>query len=480
MSNDASVENKSQKIKLSDRIAFINATWGYTLVIFLYNTSYLALFLNGVVGISMSFIATVMGIAKICDIIEVLFVQPVLFEWAAKKSKWGRYRTWFIVGPIVCLIGHLMLQSVIIAAAPSALYAPLMIIGYVLVNGSLNIQATAGDALNVLWLKDPVERYKMVGQRNLVTNITGTLLGFALLPIIYAVGGVRAINTMGITFMVVLYNILNLFCAIPIFRFTAKLDLDSGVKPVDNPLKAALSSVKLIFTNRQVFGFWFSSALGQGAQSCWGQAFAFLFLYYYKNPTMLNWYNAAFRFFPMIANIAVILLAKKLAPRHSFIFAHVWNIVCYLFIYFFADSAVLAIALICLTQVFSGLNVAGSPAIYSDITEYTRWKTGENIASRVFSVRQSTAKTSTYIANFMITGLAFIGFSSKDAASHTPEVLENLKRLACLLPCALYAAGLIFFLLLFQLKPKQMTQVRKELAERDAAAAAGKQTTATA
>ena len=472
------VENKYEKIKLSERFAFINSTWGYTVVIFLYNTSYLALFLNGVVGISMQFIATVMGIAKICDIIEVLFLQPVLFEWAAKKSRWGRYRTWFIVGPIVCFIGHLMLQSVVIAVAPAVLYAPMMIIGYVLVNGSLNIQATAGNTLNVLWLKDPVERYKMVAQRNLIANITGTLLGLAMLPIIYAVGGVRAINTAGITFMVVFYNLLNLFCCIPIFKFTANLDLDSGTKPVDNPLKAALSSVKLIFTNRQVFGYWLAISFSSGGQSCWGQAFAFLFLYYYRSPAMLTWYNGVFRFFPMIANVAVIMLSKKLKPRHSFILAHAWNVFNYVFIYFFADSAVLAIALICMTQVFSGLNQAGTPAIFSDITEWTRWKTGENIAARVFSVQQSTAKTSTYIANLMITGLAFIGFSAANVNTHTPEVIENLKRLACLLPAALYGLGLIVFLFIFQLKPKMMDQIRKELAERDAAAAAGKEATA--
>ena len=474
MSNVVSVENKPAGIPIKDRLAFSNSMWGMMMVIFLYNTSYLPLFLNGVVGISLPFIATVMGIAKILDIFEVLFLQPVLFEWAAKKSRWGRYRTWFILGPIICLIGHMMLQSVVIAAAPAFLYAPLMIIGYVLVNGALNIQATSCDALNVLWLKDPVERYRIVGQRNLVTNIGGTLLGFAMLPIIWRVGGVQAINTAGITFLVVLFNALNLLCAIPMFMFTKKLNLDSGVKPASNTFKVALSSVKLIFTNRQVFGFWFASSLGQGGMSAWGQVFAFIFLFYFRSPETLSWYNGVFRFFPMIANLAVILLAKKLRPRYAFIFAHIWLVFNFLFIYFFARDPILAIAMICLTQIFSGLNIAGSPALYSDMTEYTRWKVGDNIADRVFTVRQSTAKTSTYIANFMLTGMVFIGFSAADPSTHTPEILQHLKMLACLMPAGLYLAGLVSFLLLFQLKPKQMDQVRKELAERDAAAAAAK------
>jgi Na+/melibiose symporter-like transporter len=212
--------------------------------------------------------------------------------------------------------------------------------------------------------------------------------------------------------------------------------------------------------------------LSIGGQSSWGQAFAFVFLYYFKSSTMLTWYNGVSRMIGMIANVTVMVFARKLKPRHAFIFAHAWQVMNYLVIYFLAEDALTAIILIAVTQVFSQINTAGTPAIYADIAEYTRWKTGENIADQIFSIQQSTAKTSTYIANFMITGLAAIGFSAADATTHTPEILASLKSLACLLPAGLYGLGLLVFLLIFQLKPKTMDNVRKELSERDAAAAA--------
>ncbi|MCL1913429.1 MAG: hypothetical protein FWG10_06070 [Eubacteriaceae bacterium] len=54
--------------------------------------------------------ASSIAVGKLLNIVAVLVVQPLLFDWSS-KLKWGRYRTWLILGPVVVFIGHIVMQS---------------------------------------------------------------------------------------------------------------------------------------------------------------------------------------------------------------------------------------------------------------------------------------------------------------------------------------------------------------------------------
>ncbi|MCL1914251.1 MAG: MFS transporter [Eubacteriaceae bacterium] len=460
------METKANTIPTSDRIAYVTARVGFTLIISLYSGSYLSLFLNVICGLPMPTIASVLAIAKLIDLAEVLMFQPVLFSWAA-KGKWGRYRTWFVVSPIGCLFGHVLLQTALTAAVPNSVKIPFVIIGYVTVNATLNIQSTAMNSMNAIWIKDPVDRFRTQTQGNLMNNLASTLFGFAMLPIMYAIGGVESINAKGMTFLVILYNVFNIIACIPVFRFTKRLDLDSGA---GGGKTNVFSAIKLLFTNRNAAGLFMSAALANSGQSSWAQAFAFIFLYYYKRPDVLSVYNGFQRGIMMLANMLTLAIVKRLKPKVAFTASLIMPCINYLFVYFFANDAVTAVVFVCIAYMFTGVYQSTLTPLYGDIVDYTRWKTGESIIANIFTIQQATPKASSYIGNFMVTAIAAIGFAANNPETHTPEILARLKALACFIPAGLYACGLLTFFTVFNIPAKVMEQARAELAERDKAA----------
>ncbi|MCL1914845.1 MAG: MFS transporter [Eubacteriaceae bacterium] len=451
-------------IKLSERISYCTARIGFTLVLSLYNTSYGPLFLNTVCGVSMGTIASALALAKLLDLIEVLFFQPILFEWAA-KGKLGRYRTWFIISPISCMVGHLMMQSYVTSVIPDSWKVPFVVIGYVIINATLNIQGTSLNSLNALWIKDPTERFKIQAQTSLVGNIVNTVFGFVMLPIMFAVGGVNFVNARGMTFLVVLYNLINVIVSIPVFRFTGKLDLDQGSSGAK---VSPFSTIKLIFSNRNVAAMFFAQTFGTAGNSSWGQIFAFMFLYFYKAPGILSAYNGFSRGLMIFSNMVTIALVKKLKPRTAFRTGYIVQSVFYTLIYFIAKDGITAMVCVCINQMFVAIYQSATTPLYSEIAEYTHWETGNSITAVVFSAQQSTAKSATYVANFILTAVAAIGFSAADELTHTPQILANLKTLACFVPAGFFLVATIIFSLMYTITPAKLDLARKELAERAA------------
>ncbi|MCL1914357.1 MAG: MFS transporter [Eubacteriaceae bacterium] len=455
---------KKSSIPLTERLSYIVSRSGFTLILTLYNTSYAPLYLNTVCGIPMAAVASAMATAKLLDLLEVLFLQPVLFEWAS-KTKLGRYRIWFVVSPIGCLIGHLMMESYVTATVPDSLKVPFVIIGYVIINGTLNIQSTALNSMNALWIKDPTERFAITAQMNVVNNVMSMTFGFIMLPIMYFVGGVNVVNAAGMTFLVVLYNVLNIIASIPVFRFTGTIDMDQGTAGART---SPFSTIKLIASNRNVAGMFFTQTFATAGTSSWNLVFSFIFLYYYKNPAVLSAYNGFSRGIMIFSNLIVLALASKLAPRNAFRMSFTVQSLFYAVIFFFAKDAITAMVCVCINSLFNGIYMTAATPLYAEVVDYTKWEKGENITATVFSAQQATAKAQAYISNFILTAVAAIGFSASDTATHTPEILDNLKKLACFFPVGFFACALLIFTFIYNITPKKMEIARKELAEQAA------------
>ncbi|MCL1913777.1 MAG: MFS transporter [Eubacteriaceae bacterium] len=461
----ATQETASTSIKSSEKLSYITARVGFSLILTLYGGGYQSLFLNTVCGMSMASIASALALAKLLNVIEVLMIQPMLFEWAS-KGRWGRFRTWFVVSPILCLLSHLMLESYITVITPDKLKPAFVVFGYVMVNSTLNIQSSSLNSLSALWIKDPVDRYKTQAQMQLTSNLATTGFGFAMLPLMYAIGGANVINARGMTFLVVLYNVINIVACIPVFKFTGNLDLD---RSSGNTRTNALSSLSLIFKNRNVAGMMFANAFALAGGGSWNQVFTFMFLYYYKNGSVLSIYNGMSKAIIVCAHLITIAIAKRANPRMAYKISYTMSIVNYILIYFFCNDAISAMVFVCLQQLFVGLTQSAGTPMYAEVVDYTKWKTGENITTSIFTVQQSAPMLSGYISNNILTGLAMIGFSAGNPETHVPEVLSKMKMLSCFMPSALYGLALLVFLFVFNITPEMAATARKELAERDAA-----------
>ena len=443
-------------------ISYVFARSGQQLIISVFNTSYASLFLTVVAGLSMAATASALALAKFLNLLTVLFLQPVLLS-VAEKLKWGRYRSMFLLCPIISFIGHLLMQSSLVLAIPDGAKVTVVIIGYLLLNISMDLHQTVLNALNQTMV--PVnKRFMMQSLMNVVNNVVGTVLGFAMLPIIYHVGKVEQINGPGMTVIVIIYNVINIIVSIALFKATENVNMDGGSKPEKIQL---LSVIKLIFTNRNVAGVFWGQSLSNAGNFAWLSVFSFVFLYYYKDSAMLSAYNGWSKAIAIVASLVTVALASKLRPKVANIISYIGAAASYLFIFFFAKNPLVAMIFVLIASMFHALNWSPTMPMYSEASEYTRWKTGENVTAVVFSVQQVNFKLASYISAISVSALAWIGFSATDELTHTPEILGNMKAIATLIPAGFYVLALICYLILHNITPAKMEIARKELAERE-------------
>ncbi|MCL1802674.1 MAG: MFS transporter [Eubacteriaceae bacterium] len=460
--------NEIKKMSSFEKTSYQIMSVGIMLVLSLYNSSYAYLFLTNVCGLSIARAASSQGIARVLNLLTVLFLQPILLDWSAKQ-KWGRYITWFVISPFLMITGHLMMQSAVTALGSEQYMYWMAMFGYLILNIGVDLQYTAIFSLGQSFIRDPAERLTMQARMNLTNNITSMLFGFVLLPAIYYFGGVDFINSRGMTVMVAVYNVINFIVLQPIIKATKDLDQEGGMG--QQPRVSAIDILKGVAANKRLAPLFWCNAIGSTATMSWGQVFAYIFLYYFKDPAMLSAYNGVSRGISIIATSFVLAFSKKLKLNAALRFGYIGTAIGYLCIFFFAQNALMGIIFVAINSLFTSMSASSFPPSYSEVAEYIRYESDENLGAVVFTCQLAINKVAAYGSNIMVSALGWIGFSPTDPNTHTSEVLRSMKAICTLVPAGLLLAALLIHTLFHKLTPEKMAEARKALPERSAAKA---------
>lgn len=128
--------------------------------------------------------------------------------------------------------------------------------------------------------------------------------------------------------------------------------------------------------------------------------------------------------------------------------------------YFFGKTSVSFTVIMCIGYIGYSFSHASESALYSNIVDYTKWKTGKDLKPFMMTLFSLVPKIGTTIGSTVLGfGLAAIGFQKSNV---TPYAVNGIRFLMSGIPTVL-AAICIIAMLLFPLTDKKVIEMQADM-----------------
>lgn len=444
---------------------YVKLSYGFSDACFIwmvtFSNTYFLVFFTEVLGIAPVTAGIIMSTARIIDTISVPIIGPIIEK---SNLKWGRYRSWVLIGGFFTMIFTTIMFGNFTGFSETA-YIILYVIVYSGFCISTNVAYIGYTSLNSTLTVDPIERVQLSTLRGQGNSIGKILAGWTLLPIIYALGGAQEFTATGFILTAFVLGLLTLLGYWNLF-FCTKDYKDAGVN-ISNEKKDKVTVVQLfkqVITNRPLLALLIADICRILTTLLIVAMFPYFYIYVVKDPGLIPTFFGMTSILMLVGSTIVPLITKFLSKKQTYMLGNIWVAV-FLGLMFFNSgnpSAVLVLASIGYIGV-SFSNVVNT-SMYADITDYGEWKTGYNARGVIFSIYQLSIKIaaifSTSVAAF---GLGLIGL--QNGVEPTDQVIQGIKMLAMFYPAAITIIG-ILALLFYNIKEKDLPEMRREIAER--------------
>ncbi|MFZ7133883.1 MAG: MFS transporter [Eubacteriales bacterium] len=447
------------KLKKSTKWTYGFANTGFFISMTLY-TIYPMVFMTNCLGLPVYQAATILTIVKILDIATNFFLGSFIEK---TRLKWGKYRSWFLVAPIIASIATVLFYSPILTQVPAAAVVPLAVFLNWLWNAASNIVMICHSSMNTLLIYDPRKRISLFKLSTQLQAITGAIAGFFMMKIVFAVGGEYAINLKGMQVIGILYSFLYFIAFLAFF-----IDLKNyKFREIDNKKNVSLiKTFKLLFTNGKVASITTSAMLSFSTETFFRTLASYYFLYVLHSIKVLDLYNWTMFLAAFLGASLALPISKKLTKKRTYILGFAIMIICLITAYFTINTPFITLAVICIGVV--GLNFSRAVVVpmYSDVADALRYETGEHVTSYVMTTYNLVFKVAGLIAALGSFLLGKVGFVS--GVEPTAAVSQGIRMVTIIGPCTLALTGVIILALFYKLDEKKVPDMQAELKCRDA------------
>nr|WP_320025061.1 glycoside-pentoside-hexuronide (GPH):cation symporter [uncultured Acetobacterium sp.] len=423
---------------------------------------FLAAFLTDFVKLPLALVSTILLATSLVDILAVPTAGVILEK---SNMKWGKYRSWLLVGPPIAALFYVLEFSQI--GGSSTVSAIIIFIGFVISHLVWNTFYAAHISLNNAMTLDRGERISMASNRGMF-NALGTLA--------FTYFGVKAITTIGVgvgnpvlgyTYMAAITGCIMITCNWIYFVLTKDYAFNGCATPAGQ--KADKMSVgemlKQIIVNPPLMGLMIVE-LGRylGRFIIFGMAF-----YYFKyvindlpgmalfmtGLTVVNFFSA------MIAAP----IAKRLGEKNTYMIALSLLVIGLLIVWIIPLQATAFKIVMLLAYIGYGLPDSLGVAMYSASSDYGEWKTGKNARGFVMSLISFPIKISMFVRSMIIAAvLSSVNYVADMTV--TPELIQGIKNGFSLYPAIVIIIGLLLMFKMYSLTPKRMEEMSEEVAAR--------------
>jgi sugar (glycoside-pentoside-hexuronide) transporter len=420
---------------------------------------FFAAFLTDYAKIPMALAGTVLMVTSIFDIIWVPTAGVIVEK---SNMKWGRYRSWLLVGPPLAALFFILQFFKIGSPITNAI---LISIGFIVSHLIWNTFYAAHIAMNNSMTTVREERISMSSNRGMF-NALGAI-GFSLI-------GAKMISSfgtnnpaLGYTLTVVVTGIVMILCYYALFAMTK----DYAFHPDANKAEKAknkmsiVDMLKQIVVNPPLIGLLLSE-LGRylGRFVIFGFAF-YYFKYVVNNLAVIAIFFTGLNVVCFFGAIIASPIAKKFGERNTYIFSLSIFVVGLLAVWALPMNYISFMIVMFLAYLGYGMPDAIGVAMYSSTVEYGEWKTGKNARGFIMSLISFPIKTAIFARSVIITAVLVSAGYVADMTV-TPELISGIKNGIALVPAIFIAAGLIIITILYRITPKKLKEMQDEIAAR--------------
>ncbi len=424
---------------------------------------FFAAFLTDFAKLPIALVGTVLMVTSIFDILWVPTAGVILEK---SNMKWGKYRSWLLVGPPFAALFYVLQFSKIGSPTTNAV---IIIIGFLASHLIWNIFYAGHIALNSSMTSVREERISMATNRGMFNALGSIVFSLLGMKTILAIGKQVGAPALGYTLTVVITGCVMVACYYALFFLTKDYafhgtSAQSGKKEEKMPISEML---KQIIVNPPLMGLMLAE-LGRylGRFVIFGLAF-YYFKYVVNNLAVIAVFMTGLTVVTFVGALIANPLAKKFGERNTYILSLSIFIAGLLAVWALPMNYISFMIVMFIAYLGYGMPDALGVAMYSSTVDYGEWKTGKNARGFIMSLISFPIKTAILVRSVIITTvLAGAGYVANMKA--TPELVNGIKNGLTLYPAIFLAIGLLFIILLYKITPQNLAEMQKEIAARKA------------
>ena len=422
---------------------------------------YFAAFLTDYAKISAALAGTVLMITSIFDLIWVPTAGVILEK---TNLKWGKYRSWLLVGPPFAVLFYILQFSKIGSAGVNAV---IISIGFIVSHLIWNIFYAAHITMNSSMTEVREERIAMASNRGMFNSLGTICFSLLSMPLILMIGKAIGNPAGGYTITVAIAGILMIGCYYILF-FMTKDYANAGVSTQTGKAEEKMSigeMLKQIVVNPPLIGLLLGE-LGRylGRFVIFGMAF-YYFKYVVNNLAVVTVFFTGLSIVCLFGAVITNPLAKKIGERNTYIVSLVIFIVGLLIVWALPMNYMSFIAIMFIAYLGYGIPDALGVAMYSSTVEYGEWKTGKNARGFIMSLISFPIKIAIFLRSVIITAV-LVGAGYVANMQPTAQLISGIKNGMALIPAIIMIVGLIFIVLLYKITPESLEKMQEEIKAR--------------
>ncbi|ADK15331.1 MFS transporter [Clostridium ljungdahlii] len=436
-------------------------TNGFTTMMTMVTTTYWAIFLTSAVGVETAIMATILTFSSIVDMISIPICGIVLQKG---RLKGGKFRPWLIIGGVLAaLFRWLSFTDLGLTASGRAIwFAGTYILGYVF----FNLAYSAFMGILPLMAKTPDERVSYSACRVMCNSAGKFLFSLTSVGLIAFFG--RNSESTGYSMFALLLSVMAFLGFFQLFFAAKEYDVITSLEDKSGKVKDQYDASiweMIKYTISKPFLLYLLGA------SCKGTIYFIitgLAAYYYTYVTgsklMLTTFLSLSTFL-MIFGSFITPFISRLAKgsRNMYILGMAVYGLCLGSAYFFGKTAISFTVVMCLGYIGYSFSHASESALYSNIVDYTKWKTGKDLKPFMMTLFSLVPKIGTTIGSAVLGfGLVAVGFQKSNV---TPYAVNGIRLLMSGIPAVLSVVCIIA-LLLFPLTDKKVIEMQADMVKK--------------
>lgn len=427
-------------------------------------------FLTNVAKFSLPMVALIGSVTSIVDAILSPFYGGIIM--GTKPMRWGRLRSWILLGPPLVVILYMFQYTNI---GTELVAATIVSAGFILSHIVWNIGWVANVSLIPMLSSTPQERGMLASRRGTWTAFASVIFSYIGSPLATKIGEVTGNPTLGYTLLAGIMAFVMMLGYLVIFKLTAGYE-PTGKEAAASAAGAQRVSLKAMFKslvqNPPLIGLLVADFFRYITSFIMTAAAAYYFTYVAQNMKLFPTYL-------LIGGIAQVagayipsLLVKKMSNRQVSVLGLFGLAAAFFVTKAVAMNVTLFFVAVCFVRIFLGIISASMVALYSDTAVYGEWKTGENTSGFVMGLMNLSLKTAIISRGTIIPiVLASAGFvAGADPATASLALKTAVINVFVLIPGFAALLSAVLLTLFYRLTNEKLEMYQNEINERKAKA----------
>lgn len=446
--------------------------WGYSSIDFAMNlvfqciALYISYFYTDIFGLQPGHVAIIFAVSRIWDAINDPMMGTICERLQPKKGKYWVYIRWGAV--------PFGLAAVLTYTTPNLSYGLKIVwalVTYNLLNMLYTFIIQPYISAASLMTNDQSERTRLQSTRMTLAQAGGVVCAI-MLPELS--GFFSQYMTLAQGYMVTTI-IMAVIMVVILLWGSSQIVERIPPQPVDPNNKANIKDVfYLLFRVGPVF-VTFILFLGVYTMSQVQSTMGAYYINYYANRgDMLSWFSMIMMLFSVIGVPCVPFLVKRLHKKGTVMFGLAIAGIGCLMLYLMPTTAITGMMVSrAITGYGYGILMGICWSVITDPVEYADWKTGKRYTAIVMTLVGLGIKFSMIIGGSLPTAvLEATGYVANQAQNEA--TLSAIRMMTTLLPLAAVVVAMLVYGLFYHLNEEKISQIQKEIAERNAAREAQK------